>query len=230
MAASGMDDRIIGKLDSEHIEVLYHFTDILNLPRIFSSGGLRPTQELRLMPDFGQVILGGDRQSQLDDQKWKNDQYVRLNFWPRTPMAYYREADRNLCYILVNSRVGARNGVLFTDTNAIAGDHVRKTGPEGLELVDFRAGLHPMPWTEPDAKRKYQAEVLVPGIVDCSLFKAVCFRSPAHRNEGLRLCPNRQGIPFDADDSLFNRSVGFLVLYGVTSQALDKSNVMRFDF
>ncbi len=221
---------ILRMLSANDIQFLYHFTDVRNLSLILDTGGLLPRAELERSGRIGTVTTGGDPQSQVEDRKWRNEEYVHLNFWPKTPMAYYRELDRNLCYLVIDSKVAARAGVVFTETNAITGGHQRGEGVKGLGLVDFRVRTHRTPWEDPDSKRKYQAEVLVPGMVEITVFKRICFRSEALVNEGLRCCGNRRGIPFDVDESLFNRPVGYLLRFGLTQLAINGTNVSSYDF
>lgn len=195
--------QVLRRLEQERIGTLYHFTSVENLPSISEDQALCCKEDLDGRGKWP-AVPGGNALSQSLDAHHGNRDYVELNFTLHNPMAHYRKRERHICWFIVEPRVAALPGVLFTDTNAAANDHRRAGGVDGLNLVSFDAVRSaPRPWDRDGWVRPVQAEVIVPGRVALADVREVAFVSEASREEGERLWSARPHPPFVVSPTLF---------------------------
>lgn len=145
-----------GYLQQQRIAVLYHFTDIDNLPLILQAGGLRSKKWLERNSMLDRVKTGGNQLSKDLDLRRGNWDKVSLSFCHGTPMAYRRETEQHLCYAVIKLDVVLREGVQFTDRNATDSNHQRGEGLQGLNLVDFSAIRASFPYKDGEEKKRKQ--------------------------------------------------------------------------
>ena len=184
-------EEIIRRLQREGVQALYHFTSIENLPLIRDMGGLRSKQALEEAGLWPPPEPGGNALSHSLDRSEGNWDKLSLNFTPNTPMAYWRKRQSHLCFFVLKPDIATWPGVLFTNTNAAAGNQERESGGRGLDLVDFGAVRStPRPRDREGWVRPVQAEILVPGQIDIGSVLEVTFVSQASMEEGDRLWGN----------------------------------------
>ena len=94
-------EEMLNYLKRYDITHLYHFTDIENLPLIFEMGGLVSKQKLENHGLLESIKTGGNPLSKELDEHWGNWDKVSLSWASQLPMAYYREQEQHLCYIVV---------------------------------------------------------------------------------------------------------------------------------
>jgi len=211
-----------------NIQTLYHFTDINNLLHIDKCNGLWSKEKLERHGFLDSVVTGGNELSLSLDIELGNWDKVHLYFCPNTPMAYTKQQDAHLCYLVIKPDVAFQQGVFFTNTNATRkrNGHRRDQGLEGLKLVDFdtiKSTLKtgPKPWDQ-TWHRNVQAECLTPQEVSIDKILSINFISKASLEEGNRLWGNKPHPPFKIDKRLFHD--GFPV---VNSATLTSSNVSK---
>lgn len=178
---------ILERIKSEKVPALYHFTDIDNLPLIIDLGGLHSKEFLEQNGYLDQIKCGGNLLSKGLDIHHGNWDKISLSWCSRHPMAYSREQKQHLCYVIVDTRVALRNGVIFTNKNATDSYHTRSEGIDGLNNVNFDAVRATFPYTK-ETKKLKQAEILVPEYVEIQEIKFVAFRSQSSLEEAKRLC------------------------------------------
>ena len=140
-------------LEENGIEILYHFTAINNL-KWLAQYGLLSKEKLEKKGILDEIETGGDELISLKlDRELGNWGKVSLYFCPHTPMAYGKQGEKHIVYILINPEVATWENVLFTDTNATRKQdgHHREQGMEGVNLVDFKTIKEtlddgPKPW------------------------------------------------------------------------------------
>lgn len=228
--------QIEAKLRENGIKALYHFTDIHNLSLILQCGGLWSKEKLEDKHLLSKVITGGNELSLNLDRGLGNWDKVHLYFCPYTPMAYYKQQEKHICYLMINSEVALRKGVVFTDTNAtrMRNEHQRAEGIKGLNLVDFniikltfRNG--PQPWNH-EWHRKVQAEVLVPDEIPLRYIMEVVFISEASRKEGERLWGTAPHPPFRVSKKIFTPGIPYLDSALLTEEKINKDIVEQLTF
>jgi hypothetical protein len=206
---------IEARLAAEHIDWLYHFTSVENLPGIAQQQALCSTQ---FLGDHGLAPMspGGNALSLVLDGHHGTLDFVHIYFTPYTPMAYRKKRDRHICWFVLKPAVADRDGVEFTDCNAAANVHQQVAGSAGLELLDF-AILRgtPQPGSA-DWKKRVQAELLAPSQVPMSLVQEIAFVSRASLEEGERLWGATPHPTFTIRPALFSdwpggtvESIGF---------------------
>jgi hypothetical protein len=225
-------NQMLTLLRRERISALYHFTDIDNLPLVARFGGLRSKKYLEEQGVLDQINTGGNQLSKSLDLHWGNWDKVSLSWCPQLPMAYWREQEQHLCYIVVNLRVALQQGVIFTDRNATDNDQRREDGLQGLQIVDFNAVKRGHPYPNQETKKRKQAEVLVPEQVPISRFTAIVFRSESSRLEASRVCGNSPALQnlFQVDDRLFILPSAYAKSHVLTTGAVTKDAVQDTHF
>jgi len=151
---------------------LYHFTDLVNMPRIRELDGLYSTAKLR---ETGQEFCaGGDEDSLSLDKRCGMDEYVHLCFATRHPMAgriKERKPDANLFYLRIDRAVLYTPGVKFATGVVYANETEIVTLEEAVErnLIDFHYLYDWTDWRDPaEQARRRQAElseILVPDYI-----------------------------------------------------------------
>lgn len=224
-------DKMQAMFRKYNIQTLYHFTDINNLPIIAKCNGLWSKERLEKQGLLTNIATGGNELSLSLDREFENWDKVHLYFCPNTPMAYNKQMESHLCYLVIKSDVAFQKGVFFTNTNATRkrNGHRRGQGLEGLNLVDFdtikstlKSG--PKPWDQ-TWHRNVQAECLIPAEVSINDILSIVFISKASLEEGKRLWGNRPHSFFKVNKNLFHE--GFPVVNSaiLTSYNVSKDNV-----
>ncbi|MEZ5404103.1 MAG: DarT ssDNA thymidine ADP-ribosyltransferase family protein [Bryobacteraceae bacterium] len=157
---------------------LYHFTDVVNMPKIRELEGLFSTARLREMEQ--EFCAGGDQDSLGLDARWGMDQYVHLCWAQGHPMAgkiAQRKPDARLFYLKIDRAVLYAPGVKF------ATGVVYATGTEIVDLaeavernlIDFHALYNWTDWRDPQAQAARRAaelcEILVPDYIPLSYIR-----------------------------------------------------------
>ncbi|SRR5713101_7692482 len=154
------------------IPVLYHFTDVSNLPAIRRLGGLFSTSKLAEMGEA--FCAGGDEDSLSLDRQCGMDKFVHLCFADGHPMAFRlkeRKPDANLIYLRIDRAILYQPGVMFATGVGYANDAGTVTLAEAVErnLIDYQALYTWTDWNDAEAQRKRRAaelcEILVPDYV-----------------------------------------------------------------
>src|SRR6185295_9115930 len=130
-------------LRGHRIGCLYHFTDIDNLPLILDAGGIRSKEWLERKGWLDRVKTGGSQLSKSLDVAHDNWDKVSLSWCLKHTMAWWKEAEQHLCYLIVNLGVALQDGIVFTDRNATDNNEQRGMSLEGLQLVDYAAVQDP---------------------------------------------------------------------------------------
>jgi hypothetical protein len=217
-------------LEENGIEILYHFTAIGNL-KWLAQYGLLSKEKAETKGIFADIETGGNELSLQLDQELRNWDKVHLDFCPHTPMAYGKQGEKHIVYILINPEVATWENVLFTDTNATRKQdgHHREQGTEGVNLVDFKTIKEtlddgPKPWDR-TWHRNVQAEVLVPDEIPLDYIEGITFISRASLGEGERLWGNGRHPPFKVARDLFHEGFPYVEDALLTSQEVNKDNV-----
>ena len=96
-----------------NIQTLYHFTDINNLLHIDKCNGLWSKEKLERHGFLDSVVTGGNELSLSLDIELGNWDKVHLYFCPNTPMAYTKQQDAHLCYLVIKPDVAFQQGVCY---------------------------------------------------------------------------------------------------------------------
>lgn len=157
---------------------LYHFTDMVNMPKIKSLDGLYSTAKLREMgEDF---CAGGDEESLSLDRRCRMDQFVHLCFDVRHPMAgrvKERKPEANLFYLKIDRAILYQPGVKFATGVGYANNAEAVTLEEAIarNLIDLQVLYTWMDWRDPEVQRKRRAaelcEILVPDYVPMNFIR-----------------------------------------------------------
>lgn len=195
---------ILQKLKYEKMHSLYHFTSVSNLEGIALNAGLC---SVNCLQSIGQSPsdYGGNGVSQFLDQQLGNLDYIHLNFFPYTPMAYHTKQNKHLCFFHIDPEVASWDGVMFTDSNATKTGHLKEKGLAGLNLVDFSYMKTVNPG-DPNWVKYSQAEVLVPQVIPLSSVMKVSFVSEASLEEGKRVWGDSTSPEFVVDKSPFKNN------------------------
>jgi len=222
-------------LEENGIEILYHFTAIGNL-KWLAQYGLFSKEKLEEKGIFSDIETGGNELSLQLDQELGNWSKVHLYFCPHTPMAYGKQGEKHMVYVLINPEVATWENVLFTDTNATRKQdgHRREQGIEGIKLVDFKTIREtlddgPKPW-DSTWHRNVQAEVLVPDGIPLDYIESIAFISRASLEEGERLWGNKRHPLFKVDRDLFHDGFPYVADALLTSREVNKDNVGTTEF
>lgn len=149
-------------LSEQGVRCFYHFTDRQNLASIKENGGLFSWKFLK---EYGIAIhnQGGDRSSMIMDQRMNREDYVRLSFCERHPMAHAlheRCPGSDLVLLMIKPEVAFFAGTMFSDINAVEKQSKCGLGFEDLKRVKIPATrMQFIKSDNPDFKYK-QAEVL----------------------------------------------------------------------
>ena len=160
------------------IPLLYHFTDVNNLPAIRRLGGLFSTSKLAKM---GEAFCARVHEaSLLLDRQCGMDEFIHLCFTDGHPMAFRlkeRKPDANLIYLTIDRAILYQPGVMFATGVGYANDAKTVTLAEAVErnLIDYQALYTWTDWNDPDAQRKRRAaelcEILVPDYVPSAFIR-----------------------------------------------------------
>lgn len=152
---------------------LYHFTDERNIGSI-KQHGLVPTSELKRLGIA--AVTGGDESSLSIDQHRGFDNFVRLSFCRKHPMAHTaKEQGRiaNVRILLVPPAVLLREGVLMADRVATANEAVIGPPAELVPKMDFEATYKRIDWKVPENWERRNAaekwEAMIPGVIEPAL-------------------------------------------------------------
>jgi hypothetical protein len=161
----------------KRIAVLYHFTDVRNVPLIREHGGLFPLAELRRRR-IEIPAPGGNEWSHVANGMKRMDEYVHLCFRPNHPMEFRAREDGRIIesrFLQVHPEVLHWKGVLFSP------DVSNKSGvepypiEEALEMIDYEVLYARTDWSNPEIRRRLQqaekCEVLVPGFIPLELIR-----------------------------------------------------------
>jgi ssDNA thymidine ADP-ribosyltransferase DarT-like protein len=172
---------ISAELDAEGVNLLFHFTHVANLPSILGLGGLCSKGELERRHAWPCARPGGGEVSHLLDRRVGNWDLVPMNLTANTPMLYQKRCQEDAyAVVAVNTIVADRDGVVFTNRNAVAGDQRRLSGMDGLELIDFGVITgQPRPWDREGWVIPVQAEILAPRFVELVTFHGIVFPTDA---------------------------------------------------
>lgn len=149
-------------LRDQGVHFLYHFTDRKNIESIIEYGGLFSWKFLKEHA-ISVHNPGGDRTSQIRDERMGLNDYVRLSFCENHPMAYVvsgRNADTELVLLKIKPDVACFETTLFCNMNAV--DTLSKTGPgiDYLKCVNIPATKRKYVNGNDDLFKYKQAEVL----------------------------------------------------------------------
>jgi hypothetical protein len=157
---------------------LYHFTDLVNMPKIKELQGLYSTARLREMgEDF---CAGGDEDSLSLDVRCGMDQYVHLCWAVAHPMAgriKERKPDANLCYLKIDRAILHQPGIRFATGVGYANNAETMPLEEAVarNLIDFQVLYTWMDWRDPEVQQKRRAaelcEILVPDYVPMTFIR-----------------------------------------------------------
>jgi hypothetical protein len=157
---------------------LFHFTDMVNMPKIKELDGLYSTAKMREMDrDF---CAGGDQDSLSLDVRFGMDQYVHLCWAVGHPMAgriKERKPDANLFYLKIDRAVLYTPGVKFATGVVYANGTEIVDLAEAVErkLINFHSLYDWTPWTDPVAQANRRAaelcEILIPDYVPLSYIR-----------------------------------------------------------
>ena len=159
---------------------LYHFTDMVNMPKIKELGGLFSTAKLReVEQDF---CAGGDLDSLSLDTRIGMDRYVHLCWAVDHPMAgriKQRKADANLFYLKIDRAVLYTPGVKFATGVVYANstEIVELTEAVERNLINFRSLYDWTDWKDSQAQADRRSaelcEILVPDYVPISYIRNI---------------------------------------------------------
>lgn len=151
---------------------LFHFTDMVNMPKIKELEGIYSTAKMREMGE--NFCSGGDQDSLSLDTRMGMDQYVHLCWAGDHPMAgriKERKADANLFYLkidraaLYTPRVKFATGVVYANGTRIV--PLEQAVEE--KLIDFHYLYDWTNWKDPSEQAKRRTaelcEILVPDFV-----------------------------------------------------------------
>ncbi len=147
---------------NNHIDYLYHFTDMSNVESIFKHGGLYSwksclEREIRIACPGGNSLSRG-----LDIRKNLND-YIHLGFNKKHPMLYVAEEEKRIRkakILRIDTSVIFWDSTLFSDKNATS-NQARIGGTiNDFRCINFGIACGST-WNGPDEKSAFQAEVLV---------------------------------------------------------------------
>lgn len=217
-------------LDSKGVNILYHFTDVSNLELISRCGGLWSKKKLEDAGLLARVITGGNDLSLGLDRRWTNWAKVHVYFAPRTPMAYRKQQESHICYLLLDRELALLQDVVFTDINATDNNQRRGEGLAGIKLVDFAAVRTGYARRTEEAFKKKQAEVLVPDQIPMTHIKGVRFISQASLAEGERRWVSGSGPGFGVDRGLFETTLPYVESALLTNHRVTSENVHTTKF
>lgn len=145
---------------------LWHFTDHRNIVSIQAYGLLR-TAELRrrgIIP-----VTGGDEASLAIDTHKGFDEYVRLGFLRKHPMAHVAAQEgriEQVRHLRVLPKIMLIPGVLISDKVATANDATIKASDDMIPDLDFEVMYQKTDWRVPEIQARRNAaeklEILVP--------------------------------------------------------------------
>ena len=151
---------------------LYHFADMVNMPKIRELDGLYSTAKLREMDQ--EFCAGGDQDSLALDVRCGMDEYVHLCWAGGHPMAgriKQRKPDANLIYLKIDRAVLYTPGVKFATGVVYANGTEIIDLAEAVErkLINFHSLYDWTDWRDPEAQAARKAaelcEILVPDYV-----------------------------------------------------------------
>jgi hypothetical protein len=150
-------------LRNNGIQVLYHFTDAVNLDSIREHGLLSAScvtqQSLK-------ARMNSDAKSREMDVQMGLENFVRLSLNKENPMKYVAKNEGRISrpvMLRIKLEVVSRPGVLFFDCNATRHDAVRSSSPNVVHFDVVKAANQF--GVAPELRRFYQAEILVPSPV-----------------------------------------------------------------
>ncbi len=151
---------------------LFHFTDIVNMPKIKELEGIYSTAKMREMGE--NFCSGGDQDSLSLDTRMGMDQYVHLCWATGHPMAgriKERKPDANLFWLKIDRAVLYTPGVKFA-TGVVYANGTRIVPLEQAveeKLIDFHYLYDWTNWKDPSEQAKRRTaelcEILVPDFV-----------------------------------------------------------------
>lgn len=148
-------------LDDNHVQYLYHFTDVRNIQSIKKHGGLLSWHYCHT---HGITIpcQGGDDVSRELDKKYGLEDYVRLSFCDEHPMAFrLKQSGSNIVILRIKVDVALLKDTQFSNMNAADKRHTHGKNLAHLQMVDFDATRkHFLKSDDPNFK-PHQAEVMV---------------------------------------------------------------------
>lgn len=223
---------MIEKIKGEQIPALYHFTDINNLPLIAELNGLKSKEFLEKNEYLKNIRTGGNEISIGLDASRGNWDKVSLSWCAKHPMAYWREMEQHLCYIIVDKKVAVQENVLFTDRNATDSLHTRNKGILGLNNVNFDAVRSTYPYPTIEIKKQKQAEILVPDQIEIESINYVAFRSQSSLDEAKRLCNNYPEFvkKFTVAERVFYLQTSYVQTHSLTSKSVDENKVLTHTY
>lgn len=224
-------DEIIKIIKKNEIRYLYHFTDIDNLPYIAKHGGLLSKEKLEQIGLLDKIKTGGNQLSKDLDIIYGNWDKVSLNWAPKMPMMWHIQQRQHLCILLIKVEVALLEDVIFTDKNAADSSCMRESGLNGIKLVDFSCVKDPIAHTDPERKKRKQAEILVPQKIGIDMIESIAFISEASLKEGERLWGYSLPKPkFKIDRSLFHEGFPYVETAILTSREVSREEVSSITF
>jgi hypothetical protein len=159
------------------IQVLFHFTDLRNLPMIRELGGLYPYAELRRR-GIEIPAPGGNEWSHDADGMRGLDEYVHLCFRKNHPMEHIaRREDRiqDSIFLEVHPEVLQWQGVLFTPDVSNKKGVQQYPMTEATNMIDYEVLTKWMDWKDPAIKARLsqaeKCEILVPRFIPLELIR-----------------------------------------------------------
>ena len=157
--------------------LLYHLTDINNLPSIFANG-LRPRSQLQNFSDVADPQIIASR------QQFKLENYVPFHFFARNPFdgaVQLNNKSKKFALIAVQRSVACQNNWSIIPQHPLAS--------QTIQLFDYQSGMDVIEWDVMDqrdyhddrCKSVCMAECLSPTIVPVSSFFAIYVKSESDK-------------------------------------------------
>jgi hypothetical protein len=159
------------------IPVLYHFTDLRNLPLIRQLGGLLPMAEL-VRRKVEIPAPGGNDWSRSADAMFGMDRFVHLCFRNNHPMAYLAKEAGHLSeviYLQINPTVLQMPGVMFTPDVSNKSGVTPCTIDQARTMIDYEVLFTWTNWSDPAILQRLRqaekCEILVPNLIPLELIR-----------------------------------------------------------
>jgi hypothetical protein len=160
-------------------KLLYHITDINNLPEIFRQG-LLPRANLSDFIDVADHDILDSR------QRLALEKYVPFHFFARNPFDGRVQADnpnKEFVLITIQRAFAERNGWKIIPKHPLADDDI--------ELMDYQAGFDIIDWgkmnerdyADPESKSVGMAECLSPQEIQANIFFKIFVKSQSSKDK-----------------------------------------------
>jgi hypothetical protein len=152
---------IIPYLNFKGIYKFYHFTDVKNLKSIIQHGGLYSWYGLEARQINSS--LSSNQLSRELDTRYNLQDYIRLSFGSYHPMSsrLIHQERKELVWLEISLEVACFEQTLFSDINATDNNVKIEESLDFLKTIDLDVFKHQYRDLDYNAKKKYQAEILV---------------------------------------------------------------------